>query len=128
MIFTPGVHTLALAAFADRGAPLFEVHSSVINRWNYNFTSAIRETVLPVSDNPDKPVVEPVSPVVHRRDTAYHDLAPAVDVHPACFSRVHSGQTMCIETQFLQILRRDEEFSRLTFAYTVWNFTTFAIE
>src|SRR5438445_1112690 len=91
MIFPPGVHTLALAAFADRGAPLFEVHSSVINRRNDNFTSAIRETVLSVSDDPDKPVVEPVSPVVHHRDTTYYDLAPAVNVDPACFWRVHSG-------------------------------------
>ena len=58
MIFTIAVITLALASFADLGTPIFEVQSTVISRENYNLPSAIRETVLPVSDNPNKPIVE----------------------------------------------------------------------
>jgi hypothetical protein len=58
MIFTIAVITLALASFADLGTPLFKVQSTVRNRRNYNLPFAIRETVLPVSDNPNKPIVE----------------------------------------------------------------------
>jgi hypothetical protein len=58
VMFTIAVITLALSSFADLGTPLFEVQSTVINRGNYNLPSAVRETVLPVSDNPNKPVVE----------------------------------------------------------------------
>jgi hypothetical protein len=41
-MFTLAFCTLALAALADRGTPLFKVHSTVINRRNYDLPSAIR--------------------------------------------------------------------------------------
>ena len=58
MMFTIAVRALVLAAFANCGAPLFEIHSTVINRRNYNLPAAIGESVLSVSDNPNKLVVE----------------------------------------------------------------------
>src|SRR5712692_3949401 len=43
--------TLALAAFADFGLPLFKVHRTVISRGNCELSLAVCETVLLVSDD-----------------------------------------------------------------------------
>jgi hypothetical protein len=58
MMFTIVLRTLARAAFANCGLPLFEGHSAVIDRRNYNLPAAIREAVLLVSHNPNKSVME----------------------------------------------------------------------
>ena len=40
---------------------------------------AIRETVLPVFDNPNEATVERVSAVVHHRDSAHENFSSAID-------------------------------------------------
>jgi len=46
------------AAFADYGMPILKIHSTVINRRNYDLPYTICEAVLPVSDDPYKPFME----------------------------------------------------------------------
>ncbi len=75
MIFTVGACALTLATFANFGDSLIELHSAIINRGHYNLPAAISEGVLSLSDEPNKPVVECISPVVHHRDTTYYDLS-----------------------------------------------------
>jgi len=79
MIFTAGTSTRGLAAFADCSASLFKVQRTVINRRNHSMAPAIRETVLPVFDNPNEATVERVSAVVHHRDSADEDFSSAID-------------------------------------------------
>src|SRR6202035_1304191 len=97
MMFAVAFRSLALAPFADCGTPIVEVHSAVVYRRNCNPPSAICEAVLPIPNNPNKPVVERVSSIVHDRDTPYDDLSCAAGVHPAFLWRKDGGQTERIE-------------------------------
>jgi hypothetical protein len=85
--FTPAPDT-------NFGRPPFKVHRTVIVRGNDNLSFAIRETVFFVSHDPNQPVVERVSPVVHSRHANYYDSSSAGDVHPALFRGQHRGQTV----------------------------------
>ena len=79
MIFTVGASTRGLAAFANCSASLFKVQRAIINRRNYSPAPAIRETVLPFSDNPNEAIVECVSAVVHHRNSADENFSTVID-------------------------------------------------
>jgi hypothetical protein len=117
-----------LTAFANCGTSILEIHSTVINRGNHNLTSTICEAVLPISDDPNKPVMEWVSAIVHHRDALYNNLSTAADIHPALFWRPHCGEAMWIERQLLHEFWRNKEISCHAFTQTIWYLTSFKVE
>src|SRR5580658_421835 len=65
VMFARDFRAFALAAFADSGAALPEVHRAIVDRGNHSLPPAIRRAIFVVSNNTHQAVMERVRPIVH---------------------------------------------------------------